>query len=511
MARTPLLRTLRRACRTIQQAHRQKLEVGELISRRQLLRLSLFGAGVTTASLLHSCSTPTGKVPPNPDTVLIVGAGLAGLTAGYRLWQSNVPIKIIEASDRIGGRILSKSQALGTNITAELGGEFIDTGHKHMRQLVQEMELTLVDLAASDGNLTTEIWFFNGHKLAFSDIAQGLKPLVRQIAKDVASFGEFTYKNANALVQQADQLSISQYLNKYCPDPTLRRLIEVAYVGEYGREASEQSALNLLFLISTDDQELTLYGESDERYAIKGGNGQLPQKLAEKLQNFISTGTALEAIKRTSDGRYRVSLRQGNASREETYAKILLTLPFNILRHIDLQVDLPPVKLKAIRELGYGRNAKLITSYSDRLWRTKYQSNGSVFTDLGWQNTWETGRYSTDKAGLITNYLGGDRCQQLTDQPEVEAKKFVASFQNIFPDIDRVYQKALLMNWVKQSPFYSSYSCYLVGQYSQFHGVEQEPWQNLFFAGECCSLSAQGYMEGACETAETAVQQILAV
>jgi monoamine oxidase len=438
-----------------------------------------------------------------------VGAGLAGLTAGYRLWQNNVPLKIIEASDRIGGRIFSKPQALGTKVTAELGGEFIDTGHKHIRNLAQEMGLTLVDLAASDGDLTTEIWFFNGRKLAFADIAQGLKPLVRQIAKDVESFGDFTYKNANALVQQVDRLSISQYLNKYCPDQTLRRLIEVAYVGEYGREASEQSALNLLFLIATDDKELTLYGESDERYTIAGGNGQLTQKLAEKLQNFISTGTALESIRRASDGRYWVSLRQGSASREETYAKVLLTLPFNILRHIDLQVDLPPVKLKAIRELGYGRNAKLITSYSDRLWRTKYKSNGSVFTDLGWQNTWEPSRYSTDKSGLITNYLGGNRCLQLSDQADAEAKKFLASFQQVFPTIDKVYQKALLLNWVKQPLFQGSYSCYLVGQYSQFHGVEQEPWQNLFFAGECCSMEAQGYMEGACATGETAAQQIL--
>lgn len=79
----------------------------------------------------------------------------------------------------------------------------------------------------------------------------------------------------------------------------------------------------------------------------------------------------------------------------------------------------------------------------------------------------------------------------------------------MFPTIDKVYQKALLLNWVKQPLFQGSYSCYLVGQYSQFHGVEQEPWQNLFFAGECCSMEAQGYMEGACATGETAAQQIL--
>jgi len=509
MARSELFRTLRRACRTIQQARQLNLEIEEVISRRQLLRAGLFTAGLTTASLLHSCSSPDSKVPANPDTVLIVGAGLAGLTAGYRLWQKNVPLKIIEASDRIGGRMFSKPQALGTNITTELGGEFIDTGHQNIQKLAQEMGLNLIDLTTGDQGLTTEIWFFQGRKLEFKDIVSGLKPLVARISKDVENMGDFNYKNANNLVKQIDQTSIQQYLKKYCPNSTLRQLIEIAYVGEYGREASEQSALNLLFLIATDDKELTLYGESDERYTIEGGNDQLPKKLAEKLQNQIVTGTALESIKPTSDGRYRVSMRQGSASKEETYAKILLTIPFNILRNLDLQLDFPPAKRQAIRELGYGRNAKLITSYSDRLWRTKYKSNGAVFTDLGWQNTWETGKYLADRSGLITNYLGGDKCLKISDQAELEAKQFIASFNQVFPRINTVYEKALLMNWVKQSLFQGSYSCYLVGQYSQFHGVEAEPWQNIFFAGECCSLEAQGYMEGACETGETAAKQIM--
>jgi Monoamine oxidase len=219
MARSALFRTLRRACRTIQQARKFHLEIDEVISRRQLLRAGLFTAGLTSASLLHSCSTPS-TAPANPDTVLIVGAGLAGLTAGYRLWQRNLPLKIIEASDRIGGRMLSKPQALGTNITTELGGEFIDTGHQNIQNLAKEMGLNLIDLTAGDQGLTTEIWFFQGRKLEFKDIVSGLKPLVARISKDVDSLGDFNYKNANNLVKQIDQTSIQQYLKKYCPDST---------------------------------------------------------------------------------------------------------------------------------------------------------------------------------------------------------------------------------------------------------------------------------------------------
>lgn len=147
-------------------------------------------------------------------------------------------------------------------------------------------------------------------------------------------------------------------------------------------------------MIGTQTDKFQLYGESDERYQIGGGNQQITQQLAKLLNNSIQTQTVLESIRTLSDGRYRVSLRSGLKTFTRTYERILLTLPFTALRQVFIsKVNLPPIKRRAIAQLGYGKGAKLITSYSKRLWQEKYQSNAAIFTDLDFQSTWQSSRY----------------------------------------------------------------------------------------------------------------------
>ncbi|MBD2611073.1 MAG: FAD-dependent oxidoreductase [Nostoc sp. ZfuVER08] len=148
----------------------------------------------------------------------------------------------------------------------------------------------------------------------------------------------------------------------------------------------------------------SVYGESDERFTIRGGNDQVPRLLANYVANVLQTDTELEAIRILSDGRYRVSLRSGYRTFDRTYERILLTLPFTTLRLVQLDVDLPAFKKKAIAQLGYGTNAKLITAYQQRLWRTQYNSTGEVaarriLKDLGFRNI------SASQESINTNQL----------------------------------------------------------------------------------------------------------
>jgi monoamine oxidase len=124
----------------------------------------------------------------------------------------------------------------------------------------------------------------------------------------------------------------------------IRELIKVAYTIEYGRDAEEQSCLNLLYLIGTEPGEFSIFGTSDERFYIDGGNDQVPRLLAQLLADSIQTGTVLESLKSLSDKRYRVSLRSGEKTFERNYERVLLTVPFSVLRKIQLDVDLPVVK-----------------------------------------------------------------------------------------------------------------------------------------------------------------------
>src|SRR5262249_11540737 len=153
----------------------------------------------------------------------------------------------------------------------------------------------------------------------------------------------------------------------------------------YGLEISEQSPLNLLFLIGTDTSAgFQIFGESDERYSVRGGNAQIPHALAAALADRIVPGSVLEWVRAGSGGH-----TLGFAGRPAVRADIvLLCLPFTKLRQVSLQVELPAVKRKAIGTLGYGTNAKLLLGYSRPVWRDE-GLNGDSYTDRGYQNSWD--------------------------------------------------------------------------------------------------------------------------
>ncbi len=519
MAR-PLIDLVRRAYKVARLSNQSGVPPDELIEgiKQKVSRRRLLNGGLAVASALAVASLDrrpgSGAVMATTSGVLVVGAGIAGLTAAYRLTQAGVPVNIIEARNHIGGRIQSLSNTAGTSITVELGGEFIDSNHTTLLKLVNELELQTGDLLASEASLVANIWYFEGRSVPLAEIVTAFKPLAQQIDKDLASTGKsVNYKSYNQAAKKLDNTSIADYLNRYCKNSVLRQLIRVAYVAEYGREAEEQSCLNLLLLIGTGTtvDTFSIYGVSDQRYQVIGGNQQVPQRLAERLADFIETGTVLEALRSLPDGRYRVSLRADNRTFDRTYERILLTLPFSTLRKVQLAVDLPPVKRRAIEQLGYGTNAKLITAYRDRIWRTRYKSAASVYTDLGFQNTWESTAFAPGTSGLITDFAGGRQGLSLGEStPEAQAQILLPQLNKVFPGISALRQgPAIRAYWPGELYTRGSYSCWLVGQYTTIAGSEGEPVGNLFFAGEHCSRTASGYMEGGCETGEAAAQEIL--
>jgi monoamine oxidase len=481
------------------------------ISRRRLLQSSLATAGGFAALVLDRQLHHPANATSNKSPVLIVGAGIAGLTAAYYLVKAGIPVRIVEASKRTGGRILSQQNALGTLTTMELGGEFIDSGHTNIRQLAKELGLVEVDLLEVDQGLAADVWFFNNRLIKVQELVTPFIPLAKQMDRDVQAIGKVNYKSTNPRAIQLDRLSISAYLKQYCSDPLLREFIEVAYLNEFGLEVDRQSAINLLSLIGKQTDKIEIFGESDQRYHISGGNQQITNKLAKILGNNIATNTALESIQTTANGRYRVSLRHDGVSKNALFDRVILAIPFSVLRKIDLGVQLPPVKQMAIKELGYGTNTKVMIGYSDRLWRGKYQSNGQSFSDLTTSETWETSRYTPGKTGIITNFSGGKLGVQISgSKPPAIVKQLVRDFDRIYPGAAQFATgKAAISDWLDSPYTRGSYASYLVGQWTKFGGAEGERVGNLFFIGEHCSIDAQGYMEGGCATGVAAATEII--
>lgn len=447
------------------------------------------------------------------SSVLIVGAGIAGLTAAYRLQQAGVQADVVEAGRRVGGRLRSLRNVAGNPGVVEMGGEFIDTRHTAVRSLANELGLELADLRLADTGLDPEVLFFQGHRVSQQQIIEEFSPLAERIADDLQSLGNrnISYHEPCEAAVQLDRLSIAEYVATMPISPVLEQLLRVAYITEFGRDAESQSCLNMLFLIGAEVGKWSTYGISDERYHVVGGNDQIPQKLAERLRKAVETGTVLESIRARPEERYQVSVRQGSTSVERIYERILVTVPFGVLRQVELAIDLPPVKRQAIEQLGYGTSTKLSLPFQDRIWRSRYHSTISVYSDLDFQNTWESARYAVGSAGWLTNLRGGTNGMRLGEgSPEAQAQKLLSDFEGIFPGISAAQQgKVVRSFWAAEPYSLGSYACYLPGQWTAIGGAEGERVGNIWFAGEHCSPGSQGYMNGACETAEIAARSIL--
>ncbi len=522
MAKSALMAMLRRAASIAQKSRETGIPADELlgmltsrtsnfpISRRGLLHGGLAAAGAVAAATFTregAFAQQGGRSP-----ILVVGAGIAGLTAAYRLRQAGVRADIIEATNRVGGRIRTIPKVAGTLIPADVGGEFIDTGHTTLISLATELGLRAIDLAQVQSGLVKDTFFFEGRRFPLEQIIADFAPLATKINEDVEAIGDnISYLDFTETAERLDNLSIAEYLDQADTSTLLRQLLRVAYTVFYGRDSEEQSALNLLFLIGSEPGSFELYGNSDERYQIDGGNSQIINRLAGQLSGSIEAGTVLEAITLLPDGRYRVNLRSGQSAFDRTYERVLLTLPFSTLRDVKINVPLPQPKRRAIEQLGYGTNSKLITGYRSRIWREIYQSTASVYTDLGFQNSWEPTPFAPTGNGLVTNFTGGKQGLAIgSGTPEDQAQRFLGQFERVFPGVSNLRSgKAVRAYWPGERFSKGSYSCYLVGQWTQMYGVEGERVGNLYFAGEHTSLENQGYMEGGCETGQRAAFEIL--
>lgn len=479
-------------------------------SRRDFLG---FSAGAASTLLLGACARPLSRIGSAGSTepVLIVGAGIAGLTAAYRLRQAGVPVRLFEAQERVGGRMYSLRGFFADGQVVELGGELFDTGHTVIRGLAEELDVVLDDVSVEPAGIAHETWFFGGARRTTPEIVEALQPLAARMAADLRRLGDtdVTWRSRGAAVE-LDRMPLSQWLDGAGTSGWVRSLVEVAYTAEFGLEPGQQSALNLLTMLSPDPFQI--FGESDERFRAHEGNDLIVQRLADRVNDAIETGTVLERVHSAGSGRYTVTLRRNSGTVEATSPHVVLALPLTMLRRVQLDLPLPQQQRRAIQELDYGTNAKLMIGFSERVWRVRHRASGSSFSDLPYQTTWETSRGQHGAAGVLTNFTGGRNGAQLgSGTPAQQAERTVTALEQVFPGVLAARQgmREARFHWPTHEWTQGSYACYSPGQWTAFRGLLGARAGGVHFVGEHASMTAQGFMEGGCETGAAAAQQIL--
>jgi monoamine oxidase len=497
MARTPLFRTLRSTLREL------GADGPRALSRRQFLVMS---------AALAACSAGRNA----RGDIAVVGGGVAGLTAAYRLARAGQRVTLYEAGDRLGGRMFTRRDFNEDGQFCELGGELVDSNHTALRTLAGELGVEIQRVAPEAGE---EFYYIDGRLRTQRDM---IDPVTRRgaYARLAARIGEDqnalldAQENWTAHARELDATALSDYLarvSNLAPRWAMD-VLDLAYRGEYGLPTSEQSALNLVDFIGTETEHgFHVFGDSDEAFRIAGGSSSLPEALVSRIGGAAQMRHALVAIARTEGGlQLTFEAPEGRVEREHTH--VILATPFTKLRTVEGldALGLGEEKLRAIRELAYGDNSKLMVSTHTRPWASAEwpaPSAGVFYTDRA-QLVWETSRGQAGERGILTNFLQGqqDRAAALADLRRglggMSAESAAALDES----------KTAFMVWARQPFALGSYSTVRVGQYTTLleHTATPSEDGRIQFAGEHTSVDFMGFMNGAVESGERAAAALLA-
>jgi len=496
--RTPLARKLAR----LQSA---------AVTRRQALRTA-------AAAVVGSAFGPVSASAAAPDgeAVHIVGAGLAGMTAALRLVQAGRVVHLHEASSRTGGRVWTSGNFNASGMFVELGAEFVDTQHRDLMDLARELGVPVQPLRGPANTTTTDLYHFGGRTYGDEELIPAFAPFAERVAEDQDQLWD-SEGNPTPAARALDQTSLADYLRTRGSGiaPWVLAMLEVAYVIEFGMDADRMNALNFVDFIRADTAEgFHVFGDSDEAWRIEGGNSRLTDALAKALEGRVTLhpGRWLDSV-RTDGAGIQLGFSSSDGLVEVTADRVILAVPFTILRTVGGMDQLPLAepKRRAIRELGYGANVKAYYGFASRPWLAEgLRSHGTVYADVGFQNCWETSRGQAGAAGILCNYLGGERATRAV--PRLPPDDFLVQLEKIFPGLKAQHDgNRRQMDWTQQRFVKASYTCPSIGQYLGWIASAAEPelGGRLIFAGEHTSEAFTGYMNGAIESGNRAAHEAM--
>ncbi|HEY9761436.1 MAG TPA: flavin monoamine oxidase family protein [Trichocoleus sp.] len=473
-----------------------------MLSRKVFLRW-LAGSLITGA-----LSPAPALAAPARGKVVVIGAGLAGLVAAYELQKQGWQVTVLEARDRVGGRVYTLREGFANGQYAEAGGEYIDSYqiHRQMHHYVQELGLRLAPVHTSPAE---GIYFVRQQRCTFSD--EGLANTFGESVIDSIDRFWITlelqareyFRNPDWLTEAAqwDQQSVAVWMDTLVLDPLARELTEQYLRGEM----DEPDQLSLLFLM----EQAALYDKvPDQRlemYRIAGGNAQLPEALARRLGEAVKLNCPVSAIAQSPQG---VQIMHAQGTLTADYAIIATPLP--PLREVQFSPNLPEEIQAAIASLNYGSHVKVMIQFDERIWRTRYQTTGLTITDLPIGFATDATVRQAGKSGILTAYISGKHGEALlplSDKDRIQS--VLDQYETIYPGCRSHVKTAQTAVWPKERYTGGSYSNYGPGQFARFWPVLRQPCGRLYFAGEHTD-NFVGYMEGAVRSGQRVASQLQA-
>ncbi len=459
--------------------------MAQALTRRGFLGVAAGGAAALTLGRpAHARRHATKRV-------IVVGAGLAGLTAAFELDDNGYDVTVLEARDRVGGRVWTVRSPFTGGQHAEAGGEFIDTGHRNLLGYLRRFGLKTENVRVGSDDLDGAA-FFGGRR-------QTLDAYFPPRIVDEADtyWTELDKLEADPAL---DSRTMGSLLDELDLSPRARRLVTIDIRDDYDLEPDR---ISLLFAVTEGDPNQSNAGE--EAFRVKGGNDLLPKAFARVLGDSIELETPVTAIAQTATG---VTVTAGGSRYAADFCVVAAPLP--PLRRVAFTPALPPAIAQAIAQLQYGIGTKTLLQYRQRFWRAQ-GFNGDTATDLTFNTTWEATDRQAGKAGILIAYTVGANGQRFTRlKPAARIATAAAQLDRVYPGSKRQLAASFTQAWATDRWAGGTYSAYGPGQMNAFWTQLRKPAGRIWFAGEHTD-QLTAFMEGAIRSGKRVAAAIDAV
>lgn len=434
----------------------------------------------------------------------MVGAGLSGLVAAYRLREAGKRVIVIEARAVPGGRVRTVRDFDG-GLYGELGAARIADTHHYALHWVNELGLSLTPFQPM-GEAT--ILSLNGVRARSDDEGararltdrlnpdeRGLSPpqlLVKYITGLPEELAQPDFDPHAPRWAEIDRMSWAQWLRSLGASEGAVALMTL------GGHSAPLSALYLL-------RQIMLHRDSGGYLKIEGGFDQIARRLASRVPDIRYN---CELVRLDRSGPVRATVRAQGREEIITADRVVLTLPFSVLRHVRVNPPFSPAKTQIIGNLGYYQGTRFLLQTRTRFWQQAKLSGGAR-TD-GPADIWDMGYGQPAASGLISATTGGPeveaRLRPLT--PEQRSAYGKALVRAAFPEIESQIQRVLVHRWMDEPEARGAFSVFYPGQMSRWTNTILRPEARVHFAGEHIAAHA-GWIEGALWSGDHVSQEIL--
>jgi monoamine oxidase len=440
-------------------------------------------------------------------TVTVIGAGLAGLSAAYELNRAGWNVTVLEARERVGGRVYSVRR-FSNGLVAEGGGEFIEDRHIRMIAYAKQFGLQLGrvgswqqqagDWGAFDGKSGR----LSDEKIWGTDLHSEIEKVWEAVAGLAKYVPDPNQPQASHEAERLDAQSALDWINALDAHPLARKYFIQHIRSEYTAEPECFSLLDLA-------RNSAMYYSTVQRplnWRVVGGNDLIPEALASTLPD-VRMNAVVTSIHLLPD-EVAVNYKQGDSRLTSHSAFAVLAIPLTTARLIDFNSTLPRAHQSMVNDISYGAVTKVMIQYRKRFW-DETGWNGRLITDSPIVITWLATSHIESEDGIITAYTGGGpgaTLAALSDEERIRVAVF--ELEKVFPGSADLIEHTATIAWPNEPFTRGSYMALAPGEVTAHWKTLFEPAGRLFFAGEHAT-AIQGYMEGAVESGQRAASSII--